>query len=176
MGTFAYVARRPLPASGATPPAGWPESWRDDWPRTLWANNQSGSPWPDDWPLDKPDLEIVTTAPTTITVGSAATVVSTIQNYSDSSDTDELDLHYLAVWAVMEGSYVQVKRYASDDYVNFLYYYVNNYTGTSYGISTDVLFDLDSGDEDNTVLVYCWPLSVNIGHYDDYSVQATVAV
>jgi len=121
------------------PPSDWPPLW--SWP---------GAPWPPGWPKDIEDdddypYSVDVTAPSNVYRGEAATTEIEVLA-SDTTSTDGLAGHRLKVTAKIGSTVVNVKKLTGDDYSTAIYYNIENYSGSQYGISEDIFFEVEPSD------------------------------
>lgn len=165
----------PLETGGtdpAWPPYGWPTI--ANWP-TIEPDPTTGFEWPDPedptsgldpvwppafppaWPADISDPSDPATTTYSISLSCGATVdvgsalAFTCTTLDDGADTSDLNNHIIVIHATVDGSPVKLKKESGDDYVNMVWYYVSNYSGSSYGLSESVYLDIDATDADKTV-------------------------
>ena len=135
---MAVYAAKEATTSGY-PPSDWPLLW--SWP---------GAPWPPGWPKDIEDdddypYSVDVTAPSNLYRGEAATTEIEILA-SDTTSTDGLAGHRLKVTAKIGSTVVNVKKLTGDDYSTAIYYNIENYSGSQYGISEDIFFEVEPSD------------------------------
>lgn len=117
------------------------------------------------------------TLPSTINIGSSITVEAETQNSSASSDI--LDNHLLQVSASDGSSTVQVKKTSGGTYADAIFYQVENYTGSKYGIQETVFFDLtepDDAESTITVTVAVISMEDDLSGTDTMTAKSVVTV
>lgn len=143
---YVYVAK--APATPTPLPDLWPSDWA--WPSVPWFTTVVVPPtggWPPGWPLSWATLggvayTLTVSVPATIDTGAQTVTCTTLDSGVDTSD---LYAHALVLTAYKDdGTVVQIRKDPADSFADSLLYQVENYSGSSYGISEDVYFDVGS--------------------------------
>jgi hypothetical protein len=160
---YAYAAK----ASAVTPPTtptDWPTSW--PFPTNPGTTYPPIIAWPPGWPIDDDsnddgasDYTISVDIPATVSVGGSVALVATILD--GGIDTADLNLHLVAVRATLNGATLQLKNSSGDSYTDVIWFQVSNYSGSSYGISSNIYLNTSSGDAGGTVSVSAEVYSVS---------------
>lgn len=144
---FAYHAK----AAAIVPdtvPEFWPPTWPYPYPPTG-GPDDPGITWPPGWPLPRTGYTITLSCDTTVTVGSP--IAFTLTTLESGLDTSDLNLHLVALEALLDGAPLQLKKDSGDSYADYVWYEVGNYSGSSYGVSASVYLDLAAEDDGKTV-------------------------
>lgn len=156
---IAYVAKAP-DTEEPTTPEGWPPGW--EYPPAGGADG----PWPPAWPLDD-DSDGDDVADYTVSVSCddefaySAPLPFTARILDAGSDTSDLDVHLVEVSATKDGTPVQIKKESGDAFADSVFFLVNNYTGSRYGVDDSVIVDLDASDADAEIELTCEIISVD---------------
>ena len=141
---MACYAAKASAAATQTSPTGWPGGWT--WP---------GPPFPPGWPIDDPLTTgtLTVTGPTVIGTGDGQTWTARI--LAAGADTSTLNYHNILVSAATTAATVQVKTTEAGTNADSVNITVNNYTGSRYGFSQALYFDVDGIAAGTVVTVTC---------------------
>ena len=166
---WAYAALEPV-ATPSTVPSGWPPGWG--------IPDDATDPWPPGWPTagtgEYDDYTLVTDAPAAIGPEEPATVEAYALD-DGAANASDLNLHVIRSSAKIGATTVQVKE-SGGTFADYWYGQVSNYSGSRYGVSQALIFDIDEGDEGSTVtvLVEIVSTSPEIEDSDTTTVEAGV--